>query len=178
MESGFHSALWLDLEAVFASPARVEPFIAALADRLRPYRADVVCGPLLGGAFLAQRLTQLMGTEFWYTERAPAADGEGLYSARYRLPRAFTNRESRPRAALVDDVMSAGSSLRATCLAVEPCADVVAVGSLLQLGTVGAEYFAARSVPVEAVARQTFEIWSPAECPHCAAGVPLETVGS
>src|SRR5262249_15685423 len=53
MESGLHSALWLDLDTLFASPTRIEPFIAALADMLRPFRVDAVCGPLLGGAFLA-----------------------------------------------------------------------------------------------------------------------------
>ena len=68
MESGLHSALWLDLDALFASPIRVEPFISVLADLLRPFRVAAVCGPLLGGAFLAQRVAQRIGAEFWYTE--------------------------------------------------------------------------------------------------------------
>jgi orotate phosphoribosyltransferase len=176
MESGLHSALWLDLDGLFASPVRVEPFISALADLLRPFRVDAVCGPLLGGAFLAQRVAQRIGAEFWYTEPVAPADGPGLYRARYRLPRAFANRLSRPRLALVDDVMSAGSSLRATYSEVQASTDVTAVGSLLQLGTVGANYFAERRIPVKAVLQQAFETWQPAECPHCAAGAPLESV--
>lgn len=36
MESGFHSALWLNLDALFAATARIEPFISRLADLLRP----------------------------------------------------------------------------------------------------------------------------------------------
>lgn len=174
MESGLHSALWLDLDALFASAARVEPFVSSLADMLLPFRVDAVCGPLLGGAFLAQRIAQMLGAEFWYTERAALADGPGLYRARYRLPPAFTNRLSRPRLALVDDVMSAGSSLRATYAEVHPRTEVVAVGSLLQLGTVGADYFAEHGIPVQAVVRQAFEMWPPSNCPQCAAGVPVE----
>ena len=176
MESGFHSALWLDLDAMFASPNRVEPFIAALAELIRPSRIDAVCGPLLGGAFLAQRLAQLIGAEFWYTAPAAPAGDAGLFRARYRLPTAFANRFSRPRLALVDDVMSAGSSLRATYSELQPRTTVTVVGSLLQLGTVGANYFGERGIPVVAVLQQPFDMWEPAVCPHCAAGEPLESV--
>ena len=178
MESGLHSALWLDLDALFAVPARVEPFVVALADLLRPFDVDVVCGPFLGGAFVAQRVAALVGAEFWYTRPVQPTDGPGLYRARYRLPRAFANRLSRPRVALVDDVMSAGSSLRATNSEVFASTDVVAVGALLQLGGVGADHFASLGIPVKTVAHQAFETWRPAECPHCAAGVPLETVAA
>jgi orotate phosphoribosyltransferase len=175
MESGLHSALWLDLDGVFASPARVDPYVLALAGALRPYQLDVVCGSLMGGAFLAQRLAQQLGTEFWYTEPAPI-DGDGLFRARYRLPAAFRNRLNRPRVALVDDVMSAGSSLRATHAEVHGITDVAAIGTLLQLGAIGADYFKSIGLPVHAVARQPFEMWAPADCPQCAAGVPIERV--
>jgi len=178
MESGLHSALWLDLDALFAVPARVEPFVLALAEMLRPLHADVVCGPLLGGAFLAQRIATIVGADFWYTEPTKPIDAAGLYRARYRLPRALASRLSRPRVALVDDVMSAGSSLRATYSEVNSRAEVVGVGSLLQLGTVGADYFGALGIPVMAVAQLPFDSWRPTECPHCAAGVPLETVAA
>jgi orotate phosphoribosyltransferase len=178
MESGYHSALWLDLDALFADPDRVQPFVSALADSLRSYRVQVVCGPLLGGAFLAQSIAGSLGAEFWYTEPVPREETIGLYRAQYRLPAAFVGRATQPRVAVVDDVMSAGSSLRATDAALrERGADVVAVGALLILGTVGAKYFADLNVPVESVARGELEMWAPADCPHCAAGVPLERVG-
>jgi len=176
MESGLHSALWLDLDALFASPIHVEPFISALADMLHPLRVDAVCGPVLGGAFLAQRVAHMIGAEFWYTEPAAPADGPGLYRARYSLPLAFAKRLSRPRLALVDDVMSAGSSLRATYAELYAHTHVIAVGSLLQLGTVGASYFAEHGISVKSVLQQAFEMWPPTECPHCAAGAPLENV--
>lgn len=178
MESGYHSALWLDLDALFAAPERVRPFVSALANSLRRYRVQVVCGPLLGGAFLAQSIADALGAEFWYTEPVPRDETTGLYRAQYRLPAAFVGRGTQPRVALVDDVMSAGSSLRATDVALrDRSADVVAVGALLMLGSVGAKYFADRNVAVESVARGELEMWEPADCPHCAAGVPLEHVG-
>lgn len=176
MESGLHSALWLELDALFARPAQVEPFIATLARQLAPLRPDAVCGPLLGGAFLAQRIAQILDVEFWFTQRAADLQTGGLYRAQYQLPAAFTAGRAHPRLALVDDVMSAGSSLRATHAAAHSRANVVAVGALLQLGRLGADYFAGLNVPVVAALHQSFEVWPPADCPQCAAGVPLESV--
>jgi orotate phosphoribosyltransferase len=179
MESGYHSALWLDLDALFAAPDRVRPFVTALADALSAYRLDAVCGPLLGGAFLAQRVAEVLGAEFWYTEPASASAQPGLFRARYRLPAAFTNRFAHPRVALVDDVMSAGSSLRASLTDLRDRGiDVVAVGALLVLGDIGAAYFAEQGIPVEAVVRDEIEMWSPADCPQCARGVHLESLVS
>jgi orotate phosphoribosyltransferase len=177
MESGYHSALWLDLDALFAAPARVRPLVTKLAESLRPYRVDAVCGPLLGGAFLAQIVAEALTAEFWYAQPAAPSGTTGLFQARYELPPAFAGRLPNARVAIVDDVISAGSSLRATDAALrQRGAHVVAVGALLALGHVGTTHFAEQGVPVEAVAHAEFEMWAPAECPHCAAGVPLESV--
>jgi orotate phosphoribosyltransferase len=177
-ESGYHSALWFDLDALFAASDRVWPFVDALSDLLRPYKPNVICGPLRGGAFLAQQIAEMTDSEFWYTERVGNEGEGGLFEARYQLPAAFTNRIEGARVAIVDDVMSAGSSLRATDADLRAKGlKVVAVGALLSLGTVGSSYFTDRNIPVKAVASDRFDMWLPADCPHCSAGVPLELVG-
>lgn len=168
MESGLHSAQWLDLDALFADTGRIRPFIQALSGSLSRYGVNAVCGPMVGGAFLAQRLAELLDVEFWYTEPAPPADGSGLFRARYRLPAAFENRIAHARVAIVDDVMSAGSSLRATYAALrERGIEVVAVGALMVQGHRGIEFFTAENVPVEAVVRDELQMWAPKECPLC-----------
>jgi len=175
LESGHHGGLWLDLDALFADSRRIEPFVAALTDALRAYDVVAVCGPLLGGAFLAQLVAQALPAEFCFTEREPAPASEELYRARYRLPPAFTGRIRGKRLAIVDDVMSAGSALRATYSALQAHgAEPVVAGALLVLGSTGADFFAGQGVPVEAVARDSYDLWRPADCPLCAAGVPLE----
>ena len=177
LESGHHGGLWLDLDALFASPARIAPFVSDLADRLRRHDVSAVCGPLLGGAFVAQRLAVVLDVEFWFTERAPRNDRSSLYGARYVLPPAFTTRVGGRRVAIVDDVMSAGSALRGTFIELRTHrARPVVAGALLVLGDAGAEFFAKQQVPVEWVARDEYELWSPDACPLCASGVPLEDV--
>lgn len=177
LESGHHSRLWLDLDALFAEPRRIAPFVGALTTALAPYDVAAVCGPLLGGAFLAQLVAHALGVEFCFTERVLPAEQTGLYQARYRLPPAFTGRLRGRRVAMVDDVMSAGSALRGTCAELEAHGALpVVAGALLVLGTTGAGFFASRGMAVEGVAHDDFELWPPADCPLCAAGLPLEMV--
>ncbi len=136
-----------------------------------------MCGPLLGGAFLAQLTAHALDAEFCFTERVMPPQAGGLYRASYRLPTAFAARLAGKRVAMVDDVMSAGSALRGTYTELRAHSAVpVVAGALLVLGSVGADFFAQSGVAVEAVARDEYELWLPAECPLCAAGLPPEDV--
>ena len=178
MESGYHSDRWLDLDTLFTEPLRVPPFVDHLVTLLRPLAVDAICGPLLGGAFLAQWVARELETDFWYT--APVrSTAEGLFTVRYALPGTLVRRASGRRVAMVDDVMSAGSSLRATHTELQARgAEPVAAGALLVLGTIGEQYFTEHRLPVLAAARSDFNSWSPEDCPHCADGVVLERVAT
>jgi len=177
LESGHHSQLWIDLDALFADPNAVDPLVEALSDALRRYAIDAVCGPLLGGAFLAQLVARRLNVEFAFTERGEAPPGNELYQVQYRLPAAFATRLRDKRIAIVDDVMSAGSALRGTYTAL--CAHgavPVVAGALLVLGSSGLDFFASRGVPVEAVGREPYSLWTPGDCPLYHNGIALEDV--
>ena len=179
LESGHHSGLWLDLDPLFADPLRIEPFVANLASALRPHAVSAVCGPLLGGAFLAQLVAHALAVEFCFTERVMPAQQSGLYRARYVLPSAFDARVRGKRIAMVDDVMSAGSALRGTYAELQAHDAVpVVAGALLVLGSTGADFFAEHGVAVEAVARDDYDLWLPADCPLCSEGLPLEDLAA
>ena len=175
LESGYHAGLWLDLDSLFASPRAIAPFVERLAARLRAYEPHMVCGPLLGGALLAQALATVLGVEFCFTQPAPSPSAPALFRARYLLPPAFQGRVRNRRVALVDDVMSAGSSLRATSEELRSYGAIpVAVGALMTLGDVGERHFKTQGLAVEAVVRDELEVWVPSACSLCARGVPLE----
>jgi orotate phosphoribosyltransferase len=177
MESGYHSSLWLDLDPLFSDRRQIEPFVASLTSALRPYDLAAVCGPLLGGAFLAQLVAWALEVEFCFTEREMPPEAGGLYRARYRLSPALASRVRGKRIGLVDDVMSAGSALRGTYNELQTNGAVpVVAGALLVLGSTGVDFFAQRGVTVEAVVRDEYEMWLPADCPLCATGQPLENV--
>jgi orotate phosphoribosyltransferase len=175
LESGHHGRRWLDLDGLFTDPARIGPFVDALAERVRAHEPEAVCGPLVGGAFLAQMLAARLACDFLFTERLPSGESQGLYGVRYRLPRGLRGRARGKRIAIVDDAISAGSSVRATydelrALGGRP----VVVGALLLLGSAALPFFEPLGIPFESVTRIPYEMWAPAECPLCASGQLLE----
>ena len=175
LESGLHTDRWFILDGLFVEPEAVAPRIDHLADLLRPHAPSAVCGPLLGGAFLAQALAMRMGVRFYFTELASSGGSDEMFAAKYRLPLALQRRAVEERIAVVDDVISAGSSVRATVAALHAVrAEVVAIGTLELLGTEAAAHFESQSLPLVAVARRAFDLWTPAECPLCRKGISLE----
>lgn len=176
LESGYHADTWLDLDGLFVHQDYVAPLVWALADRLRSHQMTAICGPLLGGAFLAQALANTLGLTFYYTEPEAQASSTGLFKARYRLPAALRNQIKDAKVAVVDDVISAGSSVRATIGDLDDAgATTVVVGTLLLMGDTGANHFAELGMPVEALESRPFMMWKPDDCPLCRQGVPLES---
>ena len=175
LESGYHTDLWFTLDALFVAPQEIAPQVAALAELLRPYSISAVCGPLLGGAFLAHALATHMGVRFYFAEQAPARTDGALFSAEYRLPPELRRRVLNERIAVVDDMISAGSSVRATASELEAAgASTVVVGTLVLLGTRATTYFSDRGVPLVALAEEEFNLWDPSECSLCRTGARLE----
>jgi orotate phosphoribosyltransferase len=78
--------------------------------------------------------------------------------------------------AVVDDVVNAGSAVRATLAALAQAdARPVALGALLALGSTPAAVAASAGLPLESVATRENEIWEPDRCPRCANGEALQT---
>ena len=175
LESGYHAAVWFDLDSLFVSPRRIAPLVTDLSQRLTRYEPTAVCGPLLGGAFLAQAVAAELGLNFYYTHPSGTSQGNHLYAARYELPAALRKQAPLERFAIVDDVISAGSSVRATHVELTNAGgEIVAVGALVSLGTKAHDYFATLSIAVEALGHRDFESWPPDACPSCLRGEQLE----
>lgn len=177
LESGHHADLWLDLESLCLNPLEVQPLAAQLANRLRKYTVDAVCGPLNEGAFVALMAAGVLGCQFAYAERfvSPGRqDGGSLFPVEYRLPAALHGAVSKKRVAIVNDVISAGSAVRGALADLDRLgAQVVVVGSLLVLGSAFVDHARTRGLPVEALSEQPFNLWLPEDCPLCLAEVPL-----
>lgn len=169
LESGHHGNLWLDLDLLFLRPAALLPFARDLARRLSTHRVEAIVGPLVGGAFVAQAVAAELDVCFAFAERHVDAK-----SVAYAVPDAFRPHLQGRAVAIVDDVINAGSATRATCAALTALGALpVAVGALLILGETALPAFAANNLAVECVARLPNNLWQPAACPLCAAGVPL-----
>jgi orotate phosphoribosyltransferase len=165
LESGHHGDLWLELDPLFLRPARLERFAAELGRRLAAHGAEAVCGPLTGGAFLAQMVAAGLDLAFTWSERSDSG---------YRIPEALRGELAGRRVAIVDDVVNAASATRATLEQLRDCAArTVAVGALLTLGTAAAELAEREGLALETLATLPNTLWDRGECPMCDAGEPL-----
>jgi orotate phosphoribosyltransferase len=159
-ESGHHGDLWLELDALFVRPREVAPFAATLAARVAWHEPEVVCGPLVGGAFVAEMVAVELGRELCWSEPGD-----------YEIPAALRDGLRGKRVALVDDAINAGHATRATLAALRSCgASVVALGALVVLGDRAAALARAEGLPLEVIERLESHLWTPEECPLCAAG--------
>jgi orotate phosphoribosyltransferase len=172
LESGHHADTWLELDQLFRRPAALRPFIAELAGKLRPHRIDSVCGPLTGGALLAQSIAEELGVEFAFAERL-VTDRPGLYPVDYRVASSLREEIRGRRVAVVDDAISAGSAVGATLADLASCgATPVVLGALL-IGPRATRLATETQLPIESLMELPNQIWTPAECRICSQGVPL-----
>ena len=174
-ESGHHGDLWLDLQTLCLHSRELRPFVAQLAAKLSRHNVEVVCGPLVEGAFIALLVSLELGCDFVYAERFANAGRDGLFPVEYDLPKALHRAVKGKRVAIVNDVISAGSAVRGALADLrEIGADVAAIGALLVLGDSFAAFAVGQHVVLEYIQKMPHNLWTPAECPLCVAGVPLE----
>jgi orotate phosphoribosyltransferase len=164
-ESGHHGDLWLDLDELFVDARRAHSWAQALAQAAAPTKPDVVCGPLTGGAFVAQSMAIELGAHFAFAQR---------HDARYTIPAGLRAALHRRRVLLVDDAVNAASATRATLAELnDHGAELAGLASLLALGG-GAEALAAEhDAPFFTLATAERRLWAPETCPLCAEGEPL-----
>jgi orotate phosphoribosyltransferase len=174
-ESGHHGDRWLEPDLLLRRPTALRPFAIALSQRLGRHRFEVVCGPLTGGAFLAQMVAEQCEVAFAFTERLAPPPSDTLYQVRYRIPDALRDGLRNASVAIVNDVTNAGSAVRGTYEDLVACgARPVALGTLIAFGAWSSRFANDHDLALEALERLENNLWTPQECPLCAAGVPLE----
>ena len=173
LESGHHADRWLELDPLFARPAALRPFVSELARRIAIHRVDAVCGPLNGGAFLAQLIALELGVDFAFAQRT-VSRRSGLFPVDYGIPVSLRPALRGKRVALVDDAISLGSAIRATAADLDACAaNPIVIAALLAIGPGGPELAAAMRLPFERLTEVPMRTWLPADCQLCAAGTPV-----
>jgi orotate phosphoribosyltransferase len=178
MESGYHSGAWFELGSLFDHPDELRPFITDLSRRIAAHGADAVCGPMTGGAKLAQLVAATLHLECFEAERSDTG-ATGLFPIGYRITNAQRDRARGRSVAVVDDAISAGSAVRATYSDLIACgARPVTLGALIVFGDAADHFAAERGLALEAIERAPLEMWLPAACPLCSAGVAIDAVSA
>jgi orotate phosphoribosyltransferase len=176
MESGYHSDQWFDLDHLFDDRARLQPFVSELARRLAAHNIEGVCGPMTGGAKLAELIGREIGVPSYLTKRIETA-APGFFPIKYRLADAQRDRVREKRLAIVDDAISAGSAMRGTYTDLTACgARPVALGALIVFGPASEAFAHEHHLTLDGIAHTSFNLWKPAECPLCRENIALKAV--
>jgi orotate phosphoribosyltransferase len=163
LSSGLHSDRFIQKFRIFEDPPTAEAVGEALAQALRPYRAQVVVSAAVGGILPGYIVARHLGVRDIFVEK------EG---GRPVLRRGFTL-APHERVAVVEDVMTTGKSTAEVIGVVEAAgAEVVAIGAIVKRGN------PAFAFPLVALLELPLADFPPGDCPLCARGEPLHDPGS
>lgn len=159
--SGRHGAEYLEKFRLLEDPEATTALCGLIAARFVGAGVELVAGPTTGGIILAYEVARQLGVRAVYAERGEAGNRV--------LRRGFAVRPGE-RVLVVDDIATTGGSVREmlACLAAAGGA-VVGVGVLAD--RTGGRLDVA--VPFFACLTVDFPSFDPAECPQCAAGIPV-----
>jgi len=157
LSSGLHSEKYLQSALVLQQPAIATRLCAALAERFKQSRVDVVIAPALGGVFVSHETARALGVRALFAERV---NGE------LTLRRGFTIKPGE-RVLVVEDVITTGKSTKETITVVQNSGGtVIAAASLIDRS--GGK--AAIGVPYSSLVTLDVPSYTAETCPLCKAG--------
>ena len=174
--NGYHGGLYLNPHQLFQSPSTIWRVAQDLIDVMPSElieKAEVVAGPVTGGALLAHTVAGLLDGRRPMTHPpysfAPFSDHNGNAA----LSPFYAARMKGKRVLIVDDVRNTGTTLK-------QCADLVAGAGGAVIGTMQiidrCEATVSLDVPnVPLVDYKSPPNYPAASCPMCAANVPITT---
>lgn len=166
LASGLHSPRYLEKFLVLQYPKTTERLCAEIANRFSDSEIEVVLGPTTGGVLLAYEVAKNLGVRGIFAER-----GE---TGRRVLRRGF-HISPGERVLLVDDVLTAGTSVRDTMEVISATnGNLVGIGVLADRSGGNVDF----GVRLEALLQLDIEQYPTTECPQCKAGIPLTKRGS
>jgi orotate phosphoribosyltransferase len=165
LSSGLHSPNYVQCARLLEHPRHARALGESLARRIELMSAARIVAPALGGVVIGYTVAQALDVPFVFTERK---EGTMVLRRGFRIGRG-------ERVVIVEDVVTTGKSTRETAEAISREGGAVAGFASILNRSGGPNPFEA---PYEALLSLELETHPEAECPLCAAGVPLDTPGS
>lgn len=164
LTSGLHSPVYWEKFRVLQYPRHTEKLCRLIAEHFKKQNIEVVAGPTTGGIILAFEVAKQLGVKSIFAEK----EGEKRV-----FRRGFTLHPGE-RVLVVDDVLTTGGSVTEVLDAVNQLGgNVIGIGVLVDRTQQGIKFDA----PLFSCVRAPATTYTPAECPLCAAGIPLVKPG-
>ena len=164
LTSGKHSSDYMQCALLLRFPEYAAFAGKALAEKVAPYRPDIISAPALGGIVIGHEVARELNIPFLFCERQ---DGT-MTLRRFPFP-------TGKRVFVVEDVITTGVSSGETgTVFSHGGANWVGTGAIIDRS--GGK----SSLPhePESLWKVDFSLWNPEDCPLCAAGRPFVKPGS
>lgn len=166
-KSGRHGSVYIEKDRILANTAVTSKLCYRIAKRFFREGVQVVAGPSMGGATMAQWVA-------YFLEPMPFAVYAEDEGGRKAFRRVFSELIPGKRVLVVDDVVDTGGSAARVIKTVEQLeGTIVGIGALWNRGDVTFGRY-----PLYCLANTFYQTYTPAECPLCREGIPLVDVGS
>ena len=160
LTSGLHSPIYWEKFRVLQYPQYTEKLCRLIAERFKNDKVQVVVGPTTGGIIIAFEVARQLGVKSIFAEK------EGKERV---FQRGFVI-NSGERVLIVDDILTTGGSIIEVIDTVNRSGgNIIGAGVLVDR----AEQDIELGVPLFSCLRSVALTYTPADCPLCAAGVPL-----
>ncbi len=170
--SGKHGSAYVNKDAVYKFPEYMRELGQEMAASvLNPEAVEVIVGPTMGGAILAQWVAQALlekginGFKLAFAEENP--DKSRI------LKRGYDQLIPGKKVLVVEDILNTGISAKRTIDLIKSLGgEVVQLVAVCNRGAVTAETVGA---PLTSLVDVKFEAWEAADCPLCKKGTPFNT---
>lgn len=176
LKSGRHSSVYVNKDAIYTNPVTVSILGADLGVPFREDSVGAVVGPAIGGVILAHCTAKFLSLD----NKLMSPDKPGVRSLfadkddefGFVIKRGYDAYVADRRVLLVEDILTTGSSIRATAEAVRRAGGtIVGVAAICNRGKCTAESL---GVPkLNALVSMDLGTWSPDECPLCESRTPI-----
>ena len=165
LASGLHSPVYWKKFRILQHPHFTEKLCRLIAQHFKGQKIDVVAGPTTGGIILAFETARQLGARSIFAEK----EGE------VRIFRRDFEIAPGEHILIVDDILTTGSSLRETISAVAKLRGIaIGIGVLVDRSEENLDF----NLPFFSCLRAPTTVYSPQECPLCAAHIPLVKPGA
>lgn len=165
LASGLHSPVYWEKFRILQYPALTEKLCCLIAEHFKGQKTDVVAGPTTGGIILAFETARQLGLRSIFAEK------EG----QIRVFRRDFEIVPGEHVLIVDDILTTGSSLRETISAIAKLGGlVIGIGVLVDRSKQDLEF----DLPLFSCLHAPTVVYSPQDCPLCAAHIPLVKPGA
>lgn len=169
LASGRHSDRYLEKFDLLRNPVATSQVLESLAKQLSGWPIDLIVGPTTGGILLAFELARQLALPAAYAERK----GEGLSGREIKRGTVIS---AGTKVFVIDDILTTGGSIAETLNALrDQPVEVVGIAVLADRSAGSVKF---GEIPLIPLLSLDIQSWAAADCPLCAAGIPLEKPGS